>query len=104
MGSIAGVLFTAPACRYLVSDASSHLTIPFWMVLMAHAAIAAGTLFGGWRIVHTVGSRITKLQPPSVDLPPSRPSDYHLRFFDPEHPCLYYSGHHRGDRQCRFGA
>jgi PiT family inorganic phosphate transporter len=37
--------------------------IPLWVVLAAHAAIAAGTLSGGWRIVHTMGSRITKLRP-----------------------------------------
>jgi PiT family inorganic phosphate transporter len=63
MGIIAGVLFTVPAYRYLVSDAAGNLIIPFWIVLMAHAAIALGTLSGGWRIVHTVGSKITKLQP-----------------------------------------
>ena len=63
MGIIAGVLFTVPAYRYLVTDAGGHLTIPFWIVLMAHAAIALGTLSGGWRIVHTVGTKITKLVP-----------------------------------------
>ena len=63
MGIIAGTLFTLPAYRHLVSDPSGRLMIPFWIVLMAHAAIALGTLSGGWRIVHTVGSRITKLQP-----------------------------------------
>ncbi len=63
MGIIAGVLFTVPAYRYLVADADGQLTIPFWIVMMAHAAIALGTLSGGWRIVHTVGSKITKLQP-----------------------------------------
>jgi PiT family inorganic phosphate transporter len=63
MGIIAGVLFTVPAYRHLVSDSTGHLMIPFWVVLMAHAAIATGTLFGGWRIVHTVGSKITKLKP-----------------------------------------
>lgn len=63
MGIIAGVLFTVPAYRHLVSDASGSLTIPFWIVLMAHAAIALGTLSGGWRIVHTVGTKITKLHP-----------------------------------------
>jgi len=39
--------------------------VPLWVVLSAHAAIALGTLSGGWRIVHTMGSRITKLQPVS---------------------------------------
>jgi inorganic phosphate transporter, PiT family len=37
--------------------------IPLWVVLTAHAAIALGTLSGGWRIVHTMGSKITKLRP-----------------------------------------
>jgi PiT family inorganic phosphate transporter len=63
MGIIAGVLFTVPAYRHFVSNAAGELTIPFWIVLMAHAAISLGTLSGGWRIVHTVGSKITKLQP-----------------------------------------
>ena len=63
MGIIAGALFTVPAYRYLVSDMEGQLTIPFWIVLMAHAAIGLGTLSGGWRIVRTMGSRITRLQP-----------------------------------------
>jgi PiT family inorganic phosphate transporter len=37
--------------------------IPIWVVLAAHAAIALGTLSGGWRIVRTMGTRITKLKP-----------------------------------------
>ena len=63
MGIIAGALFTVPAYRYLVSDADGKLFIPFWIVLLAHAAIGLGTLSGGWRIVRTMGSRITRLQP-----------------------------------------
>jgi PiT family inorganic phosphate transporter len=55
MGIIAGVLFTA---GYL-----SAFEIPFWVVIAAHLAIALGTLSGGWRIVHTMGNKITKLQP-----------------------------------------
>jgi inorganic phosphate transporter, PiT family len=38
-------------------------SVPLWVVLSAHTAIGLGTLFGGWRIVHTMGSKITKLQP-----------------------------------------
>ncbi len=38
-------------------------SVPLWVVLSAHTAIGLGTLFGGWRIVHTMGSRITKLNP-----------------------------------------
>ncbi len=55
MGIITGVLFAA---GYLETFA-----VPFWVVLAAHAAIGMGTLAGGWRIIHTMGSRITKLQP-----------------------------------------
>jgi len=55
MGIIAGVLFTG---GYL-----DVFTIPFWVIITAHAAIALGTLSGGWRIVQTMGSKITKLQP-----------------------------------------
>jgi len=40
-------------------------SVPLWVVLSAHAAIGLGTLSGGWRIVHTRGSKITKLQPAS---------------------------------------
>jgi inorganic phosphate transporter, PiT family len=63
MGVIAGVLFTVPAYRHLVSTPGGDLLIPLWIVLMAHAAIALGTLSGGWRIIHTMGSKITKLVP-----------------------------------------
>ena len=55
MGIIAGVLFTAGYLKVF--------SIPLWVILTAHAAIALGTLTGGWRIVHTMGSKITKLQP-----------------------------------------
>ncbi|RYF90841.1 MAG: inorganic phosphate transporter [Caulobacteraceae bacterium] len=37
--------------------------VPFWVVITCQAAIALGTLFGGWRIVHTMGSKITRLSP-----------------------------------------
>ena len=46
---------------------SGHLRadqgVPVWVVLAAHVAIGLGTLSGGWRIVKTMGSRITRLQP-----------------------------------------
>jgi PiT family inorganic phosphate transporter len=46
--------------------AEGHLKVfdvPLWVILISHAAIAFGTMFGGWRIVKTMGTRITKLQP-----------------------------------------
>jgi PiT family inorganic phosphate transporter len=60
MGIIAGALFTG---GYLTRDATGTLPIPFWVVLLAHMAIGLGTLSGGWRIIKTMGSKITKLQP-----------------------------------------
>jgi inorganic phosphate transporter, PiT family len=59
MGIIAGALV---AGGYLGME-DGHLPIPLWVILSAHAAIALGTLSGGWRIIHTMGSKITKLQP-----------------------------------------
>jgi PiT family inorganic phosphate transporter len=55
MGIVAGLLLAA---GYIQS-----FYVPIWVILAAHAAIALGTLTGGWRIVHTMGSKITKLQP-----------------------------------------
>jgi len=55
MGIITGVLFTAGYLR--------TFAVPVWVILAAHAAIALGTLSGGWRIVHTMGTRITRLRP-----------------------------------------
>jgi PiT family inorganic phosphate transporter len=55
MGIIAVLLFSS---GFLPS-----LTIPFWIVLLCHAAIGLGTLSGGWRIVRTMSMRITQLKP-----------------------------------------
>ena len=59
MGIIAGALVAGGYLDLI----DGHLPIPFWVIMAAHAAIALGTLSGGWRIIHTMGSRITKLQP-----------------------------------------
>ena len=55
MGIITGLLVTN---GYLTA-----FEVPYWVVLSCHAAIAAGTLAGGWRIVKTMGQKITKLKP-----------------------------------------
>ena len=56
-GLIAGVLYTS---RYL-----HKFEVPLWVLLAAHSAIALGTLSGGWRIVRTMGGRLTRLKPRS---------------------------------------
>ena len=60
MGIIAGALFTG---GYLDREPGGTLPIPYWVILLANAAIALGTLSGGWRIIKTMGAKITKLQP-----------------------------------------
>jgi PiT family inorganic phosphate transporter len=61
MGIMTAVLAAGGIVAY--GPNGSLPAIPLWVVLAAHAAIALGTLSGGWRIVHTMGSRITKLKP-----------------------------------------
>jgi PiT family inorganic phosphate transporter len=56
MGIILAVLI---ATHHVPADSG----VPLWVVLSAHTAIGLGTLSGGWRIVKTMGSKITKLQP-----------------------------------------
>jgi PiT family inorganic phosphate transporter len=56
MGIIAALLFTQ---GYL----GGQFHVPLWVVLSCHAAMAIGTLIGGWRIVRTMGSRITHIKP-----------------------------------------
>jgi PiT family inorganic phosphate transporter len=57
MGIIASLLV---AGGFIARD---NFYVPLWVVLSAHAAIALGTLTGGWRIVKTMGQKITKLRP-----------------------------------------
>jgi PiT family inorganic phosphate transporter len=55
-----GVILTVLIANGILAKNSP---VPIWVVLSAHLAFGLGTLFGGWRIVHTMGSKITKLQP-----------------------------------------
>lgn len=56
MGIIAVLLYSQRAL-------GDHFYVPLWVILSCQVAMALGTLFGGWRIVHTMGSRITRLHP-----------------------------------------
>src|SRR6266516_3332174 len=60
MGIVSALLVGA---GYLHLDADGNLPLPWWVVLLAYAAIAAGTASGGWRIVKTLGQKITALKP-----------------------------------------
>ncbi len=61
MGIIVPLLFSVGYFGAAVDP--SNLPVPLWVILVAHAAIALGTLSGGWRIVKTMGYKITKLRP-----------------------------------------
>jgi len=61
MGIITPLLFSIG--YFGASVDPNNLPVPIWVILSAHAAIALGTLAGGWRIVKTLGLRITKLRP-----------------------------------------
>ena len=69
MGIIVGLLVANQAAFASQGGWMSHLHltnadhVPMWIVLAAHAAIAAGTALGGWRIVKTMGAKITRLRP-----------------------------------------
>ena len=56
MGIIAVLLYSH-------GQTGGEFQVPFWVVLACQVAMALGTLFGGWRIVHTMGSKITRLSP-----------------------------------------
>ena len=56
MGIIAVLLFSQ-------GQLGPEFHVPLWVVLSCQSAMALGTLFGGWRIVHTMGSKITRLNP-----------------------------------------
>jgi PiT family inorganic phosphate transporter len=69
MGIIVGLLVATQSAFAGQTGLLSHLhvtsleKIPVWVELSAYTMISMGTLFGGWRIVHTMGTRITKLRP-----------------------------------------
>jgi len=58
MGVIAATLYSG---GYLAAESAKSLEPPFWVILLAHAAIAFGTVWGGWKIIETMGLKITKI-------------------------------------------
>ena len=58
MGIIAATLYSG---GYLAASSASSLEPPYWVILLAHAAIAFGTVWGGWKIIETMGLKITRI-------------------------------------------
>jgi PiT family inorganic phosphate transporter len=64
MGIIAVLLFTTPApVPSWMYDKTLGFHVPFWIVLAAHTAIGLGTLLGGWKVIRTMGVKLTHLKP-----------------------------------------
>jgi len=63
MGIIAALLYASIWKAQQAEFQAGHVEFPFWIVLACHLAIALGTMFGGWRIVKTMGLRLTRLRP-----------------------------------------
>jgi PiT family inorganic phosphate transporter len=55
MGIVTGLLVTSGFLK--------TFEVPWWVIIAAHTSIALGTMFGGWRIVRTMGQKVTKLKP-----------------------------------------
>ena len=63
MGIIAALLYASVWSAQQAAFEAGNIQFPFWIVLACHLALALGTAFGGWRIVKTMGLRLTKLKP-----------------------------------------
>ena len=97
MGIIAGLLFSAGLL-------GTNFHIPLWVVLSCHAAIALGTMFGGWRIVKTMGQKVAKLRPGGWFLRRVRRRHHALRLdglrHSGQHDAHDHRRHHGRRRRC----
>lgn len=63
MGIIFALLLSVPALQGWATHSGGSDHIAWWIILSCHGAIALGTYLGGWKVVHTLGHRVTKLTP-----------------------------------------
>jgi len=87
------------ALLYSTGPAHRRFHVPTWVILASYGAIGLGTLSGGWRIVETMGMRITKLQPVGGFCAETAGA---LALFGASaagNPGLDHAHHHRGDRR-----
>ena len=94
MGIIAVLLYSQ---GYL----GAKFYVPFWVVIACQAAMAIGTLVGGWRIVRTMGSKITRLTPVQGCLRRNRRLDHAVRRDLARHSGVDHAHHHRLDHRRR---
>ncbi|MEM4729755.1 MAG: inorganic phosphate transporter [Thermoplasmata archaeon] len=63
MGIIIFLLYGAGYFSSIGREGVGGIFVPFWVIISAHTAIALGTLVGGWRVIRTMGMRVTRLRP-----------------------------------------
>ena len=97
MGIIAVLLYSQG-----LLDGAFH--VPFWVVIACQAAMALGTMSGGWKIVHTMGSKITRLTPAQGFCAETGGRHHAVHGDDGRHPGILDAHHHRRDRRRRLGA
>ena len=96
MGIITGVLFTA---RYL-----PEFRVPIWVIFAAHAAIGLGTMSGGWRIIRTMGARLTQAEAARRLLRRNRRRRFHPAGHLDRPAGVDDARDRRRDCRCRLGA
>ena len=88
-------------CSSRPATSATTFHVPLWVVLACHAAMALGTLSGGWRIVQTMGMKITKLKPVGGFCAETGGAITLFAATAPRHPGLDHAHHHRRDRRRR---
>ncbi len=86
------------ATGYLGADATSP---PFWVIVSCYVAIGLGTMFGGWRIVKTMGQKITKLKPVGGFCAETGGAMTLFLATALGIPGVHHAHHHRRHRRCR---
>ena len=95
---------SSPCCCSPTAAGTARFHVPLWVVLACQAAMALGTLFGGWRIVRTMGSRITRLTPMQGVCAETAGAITLFWRHLPGHSGLHHPHHHRRHRRRRRGA
>ncbi len=86
---------SSPCCCTRRASSAANFHVPFWVVIACQVAMAAGTLAGGWRIVKTMGSKITRLTPMQGCLRGDRRFDHVVRGDLARHSGVDHAHHHR---------
>ena len=76
--------------------------VPYWVIICCHLAMAGGTMAGGWRIIKTMGQRITQADTLSADFAPKGGRDYAARYGTLRYTRQHHSHDYRSNRWSRI--